>query len=203
MDVKKILQNCPDGRELYSVVYGKCQVVKQTFSILIPVKYKGYLGEEAIGYFHEDGAYFEGGECCIFPSKEERDWNNWAVLVQVGDIVKMKDGTLRQFVKCFDCQKIERWATKAECKEYARQNACSWTPTECKAGDPVLAYWNDTSGWTLETFSHTRHGEDDLQVFLSGHNGLFLNRLILPFNDQTRHLLGTIEDAPLAFKWWK
>ena len=202
MDVKKFLENCPDGRVLYSSVFGEVVYEYGGYS-LIMTKRKCQDGRTDSCSFFANGTYGEGGECCLFPSKEERDWNNWAVLVQVGDIVKMKDGTLRQFVQCFDRKQIERWATKEECKEYARQNACSWTPKECKVGDPVLAYWNGNSGWTLETFSHTRHVDDDLQVFISGHHGVYCNKSILPFNDQTRHLLGTTEDAPLAFKWWK
>lgn len=27
--------------------------------------------------FNEDGSYIKGGECMLFPSKDQRDWNKW------------------------------------------------------------------------------------------------------------------------------
>lgn len=33
--------------------------------------------DNMIFIFNKDGSYFSNGECMIFPSKEERDWNKW------------------------------------------------------------------------------------------------------------------------------
>ena len=45
--------------------------------------------------FDEEGHYLEdypGAECVLFPSKEQKDWNEFRLPVKAGDIMMSKDG---------------------------------------------------------------------------------------------------------------
>ena len=36
-----------------------------------------YINEDERVYLYPDGTYYRGGECMLFPSKDQRDWNKW------------------------------------------------------------------------------------------------------------------------------
>lgn len=76
LNLCKILKDCPKGTKLYSPIYGfmKLHSVKDE-SYNYPIYMadaKGYLHT-----FHPDGTMFldAQAECCLFPSKDNRDWN--------------------------------------------------------------------------------------------------------------------------------
>jgi hypothetical protein len=83
MNIAKILENCPRGTELYSPIYGEvgfAEVTVLTESI-------GCVINGNTVYFHSDGSYYKGGECMLFPSKEQRDWNKFMIPFKNGDII--------------------------------------------------------------------------------------------------------------------
>ena len=73
INIAEILKDCPKGTKLYSPICGECRLVKL---------YDG-LGFDVINdiddvfNFSYDGRYNLNGECCIFPSKDNRDWNTF------------------------------------------------------------------------------------------------------------------------------
>lgn len=92
MNIAKILKYCPKGTKLYSPVYGDVTLhsidsVDKKFPILIN-DIKGYeylLTEE--GHYTE----YPNSECVLFPSKDQRDWDEFRLPVKRGDIM-MSDG---------------------------------------------------------------------------------------------------------------
>lgn len=202
LNLTEILKNCPNGRELFSPAYGVVRLKESDAGLTYPilVEYTDIEGAIEETNFTSDGKYLAkvaGGECILFPTKDDRDWAHWWKMVKEGDIVVMKSGIVRQFAKCLNREKIERWATKEEAEEWHRKNECCWTPSECKTGDQVLVKWSRT-GWTMEFFSHIHGGvviagDCDSEPHLHD---------VIPLNDQTRHLVGTHDPAPVAFKWW-
>lgn len=78
IDLIKILKDCPKGFELYSPIVGYVTFddinLKFSHSIIV------YDKEEREFTFSKDGKYFADydGECCLFPSKEQRDWNKFS-----------------------------------------------------------------------------------------------------------------------------
>ena len=83
MNLAKILKNCPKGMKLYSPIYGEIEFTE--VSIIT-----GGIGCKINGctvYFNSDGSYFSGGECMLFPSKEQRDWNEFMIPFKDGDII--------------------------------------------------------------------------------------------------------------------
>lgn len=82
-NIADLLKDCPIGTELYSPLCGDCRLLKV---------YNG-LGFDVINdtndvfNFSYDGRYNLNGECCIFPSKEQRDWSKFQRPFVDGDIL--------------------------------------------------------------------------------------------------------------------
>lgn len=68
-----------EGEKIYSPLFGEVVIdfVNPTGSY--PITVKTDRGDRYD--FESDGCYYstyEGGECLLFPSKDQRDWNKWA-----------------------------------------------------------------------------------------------------------------------------
>lgn len=91
MNIAEILKYCPEGTRLYSPIFGEVdfiQVLPLTNMIRVrPIKSPGVRQE-----FYEDGTFYEGGECVLFPSNSQRDWYRFRLPFKAGDIVMTKDG---------------------------------------------------------------------------------------------------------------
>lgn len=59
-----------EGETFYSPFYGKNIKLYSVQNNKISF-YGGYTG------LFDDGSYIKGGECMLFPSKDQRDWNKW------------------------------------------------------------------------------------------------------------------------------
>ena len=64
--------------------------------------------------------------------------------------------------------------------------------------DKVLAKDGFASKWTCSFFSHMDN-DVSFPVYCSG--GYF--KVCIPFNEETKHLVGTRNDCPEYYKWWE
>lgn len=71
-------------------------------------------------------------------------------------------------------------------------------PKTLQPYDKVLAKDGFSSKWTCTFFSHMDN-DVTFPVFCSG--GYF--KVCIPYNEETKHLIGTIEDCPEFYKWWE
>ena len=83
MDIAKILKNCPKGMKLYSPIYGEMEFREITVTGNIHC----LTSKGKSHYFFLDGKYELEGECVLFPSKEQRDWNEFMIPFRDGDII--------------------------------------------------------------------------------------------------------------------
>lgn len=81
MNIAKILKKCPKGTELYSPVFGEVKLYEVCHNSMINVIIKNNHSRG----FYKDGSFSEYGECVLFPSKDQRDWNKFIVPDQVPD----------------------------------------------------------------------------------------------------------------------
>lgn len=89
-----------------------------------------------------------------------------------------------------DWSKFERfWDKKAE----------RFDPKTLQPFDRILArdYGNDT--WTACLFSHHADELDDDWYVCENIYWHF----VIPYNDETKHLVGTKDDCPEYYKWWE
>lgn len=84
MSLVEILKNCPKGMKLYSSLCGEVEFIKVSgLGEMIECK----TNNGATHRFYPDGTYYKGGECVLFPSKKQRDWDDFMIPFKDGDII--------------------------------------------------------------------------------------------------------------------
>lgn len=83
INIADILKDCPKGTKLYSPICGNCKLLK----IYNGLGFDVINDTDDVFNFSYDGRYNLNGECCIFPSKEQRDWSKFQRPFNDGDIV--------------------------------------------------------------------------------------------------------------------
>lgn len=98
MNIIEILKKVPLGTKLYSPICGEC-----IFENIINNSLFSVVAEGISYYFLEDGRYKSQGECCIFPSKDEKDWNKFQIFnnYKLGDIIYFISKTNTKYINIF------------------------------------------------------------------------------------------------------
>lgn len=234
MNIAKILKNVPVGTKLYSPLCGECTLAKNELSEYILVK----RINGALLCLTPDGKYMDDGECMIFPSKDNRDWNNFN-LFKKGDILitelnstfifngKINDKGLCGSYCGIDTADLfwktsERWtcinsvriATEEEKrklfirlkKEGYEWDSCNMTLInitkfnilELKPFDKVLVRDNNYNDWKPALFY--KYEENLIHPYVVSIYSSYAQ--CIPYNDDTKHLVGTNKDCPKYYKTW-
>ena len=81
INLVEILRDCPKGTKFYSTVYGN--ITLDSIDINKPSIFCIHMIEDDgnLASFTKKGKIYniEDGECVIFPSKNQRDWNIWKI----------------------------------------------------------------------------------------------------------------------------
>ena len=125
INIAEILKDCPKGTKLYSPICGNCKLLKIYNGLGLDV----INDADEVFNFSYDGRYNLNGECCIFPSKEKRDWNTFRPF-KVGDKIVKKDNP----TKCWYVQGIDTYhnsdyyyiVTKGEVADLHFKNQDEW-----------------------------------------------------------------------------
>lgn len=151
LNLVEILKECPKGTKLYSTVYGEVEFDGIENEKGFPIKY--IISDGSKGSVTAQGLVLSchDGECTLFPSREERNWDLFKVKKP-----KFDPNTLRPF-------------------------------------DRVLVYFNDI--WDCDLFSYIK---DDFCSCVSGNF-----EYCIPYNDDTKHLVGTTNEAPEFYRYWE
>lgn len=158
IDLTEILKDCPKGWELYSCVHGMVRFEKfKHDDYPVHVKFGDYL----YASFTYDGkiAKYPGGECCLFPSKDQRDWSKFTA----------------------------PWHKKER-----------FDPKTLQPFDKVVVSDYCDSKWTCSFFSFISSEEKFPYICLS--SGW---KYCIPYNDDTKHLVGTKDEAPEFYRYWE
>ena len=241
MDIAEILKNVPKGTKLYSPAFGDV-ILEEIRQDYIRVRTNNIIRE-----FYSDGRYYANGECMLFPSRENRDWNTFnycsfkngdviirndsmftAIFSHVGieELSYMKtvnyhcwvknDGT----IKCrkdygigtypefrLATEKEKEFFFKALAEEGFKWNSDTLTLekledkfdiTTLKPFDKVLVRDGDADNWYCNFYSHCRNNVSHFNyacVSSAFHQ-------CIPYNDETKHLVGTNKDCPEYYKTW-
>ena len=136
MNIAEILKNCPKGTKLYSPIFGEVE-----FGFVSPDGWiKCYTSSTQLGMFYPDGTYSKNGEVMLFPSKEQRDWNQFLFPFKNGDIIILKEaqgGDFKQNIAIFkgyseDISSINRM--EIYCQVDAVGNFIPWEMTVMHSG---------------------------------------------------------------------
>lgn len=215
LNLVEILKDCPKGTKLYSTIYGDVELVK------VYLKDDEYPIEIEIGeggditYVANDGRLLGDfpGECTLFPSKDQRDWSKFKTKkpkFKVGDkIVNIPRkymgalGTQGIISKVTDDKYIFTngnyiFISNQGSWELVHDKKPKFDPKTLQPFDKVLVYdiYDICEGWACALFSHIRESEYPY----STSSGSF--KVCIPYNDDTKHLLGTTDEAPEFYRYW-
>ena len=162
IDLTEILKNCPLGAKFYSYIFGEDTYFMGVSSIqgdTKPIFICGKYGEgENFCLSRKGHAYADNyGECCIFPSKDQRDWSKFTA----------------------------PWLNKESEK---------FDPHTLKAFDKVIARKDNEDSRNIDFFSCFKLKE--IPFCLGG-----TKCAVIPYDDDTEHLVGTTEGAPNFYKY--
>ena len=159
IDLTKILKNCPTGTKFYSSIYGEVlfRNINENNVEYPVIVYSSFY--DSVISFTREGRYANTlGECTLFPSKEQRDWNKFTASWYKKDIFDPK--TLKPF-------------------------------------DKVLVQISRDDIWSVDFFSYYN---DEYKKCIC--TGLVHYFYCIPYNDETKDLVGTCNEAPDYYKWW-
>lgn len=159
IDLKKILKDCPKGTIFYSSIYENVRFECINDDSVYPIQ----ISNSRIGIrtLSEKGRIFIGiGECILFPSKEQRDWNSFNA----------------------------PWYKKEK-----------FDPKTFKSFDRVLVRDTIKHQWKVDFFSHYITEDGYFPYRCTGDT----YRFCIPYNDETKHLVGTKDKAPEYYRYWK
>ena len=73
INIAELLKDCSKGTKLYSPICGNCKILKIYSGLGLDV----INDADEVFNFSYDGRYNLNGECLLFPSKDNRDWNTF------------------------------------------------------------------------------------------------------------------------------
>lgn len=149
------LAGCPKGTKLWSPLLGDCEFNEIRANSVVLRNNFGFHSFDKYGHY-----FLAAGECLLFPSRENRDWDSW------------------------ECPKpkVERF-----------------DPKTLQPFDKVLVRDNSGQIWFPALFAW-REVDDYYSVGLIGQTS---SRRAVPYNEDTKHLLGTSNEAPEYYRWWE
>ena len=163
LNLREILKDCPTGTKLYSPIFGDVELVKvysqaEATNFHIVVK----LSDGETDAFTKDGKLFTeyNGECTIFPSKDQRDWNKF---------------------------KVEK------------PKKPKFDPKTLQPSDKVLVRDLISCNWVCDLFSYIKKECTKYPYKCM----TYYYQYCIPYNDDTKHLLGTTEEAPEYYRYWE
>ena len=146
INIAEILDKCTKGTKLYSPIFGDVYLEKIRPHLAVIVNRN--KDEKNLVEFLYDGRYTLNGECMLFPSKENRDWNTFKVgpNFKVGNWITNGKYTWKVIsVDNFDYTLQNQLGEYVnDSIDYVNKVFHLWTIKDAKAGDVI--FYDD--GWT-------------------------------------------------------
>ena len=122
--------------------------------------------------------------------------------------VKRTDGGNAYYTKEGWCSKdfpasCLLWPSK-DCRDWSKFTAPwykkeKFNPKTLKPFDKVLVQCNNSESWKVQLFSHIIEGDKICPYVCISYN----YKYCIPYNNDTKHLVGTNEEAPEYYRYWE
>lgn len=216
LNLVEILKDCPKGTKLYSTVYGEVEfdgIGNGTEYLVKYVKSDGSFGSvTAQGLVH---ACYDG-ECTLFPSKEQRDWSKFKQFVKpkfkAGDkivnILGKRMGASGSYGIISEITDDKYFFTDTRYAFIRNQDSWELVPDKKPKFDPktlepfekVLARDEENEYWSCTFFSRIRYEKRNRYKYATAYHSY---RCCIPYNEETKHLVGTADEAPEYYRYWE
>lgn len=219
LNLIEILKDCPKGIKLYSTIYGDVELAGVYLDDNIyPIEIKIDEGSDMI-CITNDGRLFGDfrGECTLFPSRDQRDWSKFKVKkpkFKVGDkIVNIPRkhmgilGTQGIISKITDDKYIFTngsyiFISNQGSWELVHDKKPRFNPNTLKPFDKVLVRLTKDGIWNVTFFSHyDKEVKWGCYPFVTTSSKSY--SMCIPYNDKTKHLVGTSEEVPEFYRYWE
>ena len=175
IDLTKILKDCPIGWKFYSSVYGDVEFIEIYIKPVLRTREDGWFGQ----VIHD----------CNHPIRFWAKNGNEHSVSRRGEMIK----------GCGECtffpSRDQRDWSKFTAPWYKKEK---FDPKTLNPFDRVLARNFKTTKWRCEHFSHF-DGDNYNPCIASCCSYTFC----VPYNDETKHLVGTTEEAPEYYRYWE
>lgn len=177
IDLTKILKDCPKGWEFYSSVYGEVRFIEITPTRPVPYRQKD-------------------DELFMAEVMMEREYPI-KLMVNICEYRVSKAGEHKKGVgECtfFPSREQRDWS-KFTAPWLKKER---FDPKTLKAFDKVLVRDSNEIKWKIDFFSHCHESKYFLYKCIGNSY-----KYCIPYNDETKHLVGTKEEAPDFYKYWE
>ena len=178
IDLTKILKNCPRGWKFYSSVHGEVKFETIKFQRL------KYRYDPYVPFCHQQ--IFEEDQLPIKFTVQDVEY----CVSSAGEHIKGKG-------ECtFFPSKDQRDWSKFTAPWYKKSK---FDPKTLQPFDKVLARDYLHGKWTCGFFSH-------IVIFNNTYRyniGEVIYKMCIPYNEDTKHLVGTTDEAPEYFRYWE
>ena len=179
IDLTKILKDCPKGWKFYSSVYGDVEFVEILPNIPYPKRSQ------------ENGLYLLKTLMLERPIRLKSDFFEYGI-TSAGEHQKgVGECTL------FPSREQRDWS-KFTAPWYKKEK---FDPKTLKAFDKVLVkisneYFNT---WYADFVAEPAHIKNETPLILGAKEA----NMVIPYNEETKHLVGTNEEAPEYYRYWE
>lgn len=181
LNLVEILKDCPKGTKLYSTVFGDVKFNKINITSWHPICIT--LERDGVDYnLAEDGRIFRDydGECVLFPSRDQRDWSKFMT-------------NQSEMEELCESQEITKWAYISD----PLPKQPKFDPKTLQPFDKVLVRDSDVVDWKVQLFSRIIEDEEFYPYVCINES----YKYCIPYNDDTKHLVGTTYEAPEFYRY--
>ena len=197
INIAELLRNAPKGLKLYSPLFGEVEFAEVMDTDYVPIRVMkcGY-GLRFDEYGRYMGNEYPDSECLLFPSKDCRTWEWWKLPVEpkfkVGD--KVIYGGKERTITFMDDKFYDFDGGCAGCRIELQDGLLRPAPkphydiSNFKPFDKVLVRDDDDEPWRIAFY-----GYYNKEAHYSHFVGSCWAKQCIPYNDDTKHLLGTTD----------
>ena len=175
IDLTKILKNCPKGTKLYSLLHGEVS----------------FRGIDEISDYPIMYDFLVTGNIGVSTSTFYLARNGAYSYNYNGDCLLFPSKEQRDWSKF-----TAPWYRKDK-----------FDPKTLKPFDKVLvkctSIYNSNLVWRVGLFSYFHVEDDSIRVYTLGSDDNTPNLYVIPYNDNTKHLVNTTEEAPKYYRYWE
>ena len=102
--------------------------------------------------------------------------------------------------KLFDAIKENGYKWNAKTKTLDKLVESRFDPKTLQPYDKVLVRDKDLVRWRCTFYSHLREDNETMYKYVTAYN---IYKYCIPYNDDTKHLVGTTDEAPEFYRYWE